>query len=35
MLDKEVERYLLLEEERQNAGIELIASENYPSVSVR
>ncbi|MCH4277530.1 MAG: serine hydroxymethyltransferase [Bacilli bacterium] len=35
MLDKEVSKYFALEEERQNKGIELICSENYPSVSVR
>ncbi|MCI2055370.1 MAG: serine hydroxymethyltransferase, partial [Bacilli bacterium] len=35
MLDNEVSKYFALEEERQNKGIELICSENYPSVSVR
>lgn len=35
MLDKEVERYLIAEAERQNRGIELICSENYPSQDVR
>lgn len=34
MFDKEVERIIELEEIRQNNGIELIASENYPSRSV-
>lgn len=35
MKDLEVNYYLDKEEERQNEGIELIASENYPSKSVR
>ena len=35
ILDKEVQAYFRKEEERQNGGIELIASENYPSVDVR
>lgn len=35
MVDKEIERFLIKEESRQNEGIELIASENYPSKSVR
>ncbi|HBM70032.1 MAG TPA: hypothetical protein DD377_01270 [Firmicutes bacterium] len=35
MLDKEVEYFLNREEQRQNNGIELIASENYPSIEVR
>ena len=35
MLDKEVAFYVDKELERQNEGIELIASENYPSISVR
>ena len=35
MEDKVVESFLLQEAKRQNEGIELIASENYPSVSVR
>jgi glycine hydroxymethyltransferase len=35
MLDKIVESYFKAEEKRQNEGIELICSENYPSVSVR
>ncbi|MBP5217129.1 MAG: serine hydroxymethyltransferase, partial [Bacilli bacterium] len=35
MEDKIVESFLLKEAERQNEGIELIASENYPSSSVR
>ena len=34
-MDKEVNRYLVLEQERQNNGIELIASENYASKEVR
>ena len=34
-MDKEINRYLLLEQERQNNGIELIASENYASKEVR
>ena len=33
--DKEVEAYFHAETKRQNEGIELIASENYPSVDVR
>ncbi len=33
--DKEVEAYFHAEEKRQNEGIELIASENYPSADVR
>ncbi len=35
MLDKEVEYFFKKEEQRQNNGIELIASENYPSIEVR
>lgn len=35
MVDKEIEQFLVKEENRQNEGIELIASENYPSKSVR
>ena len=35
ILDKEVQAYFRKEEERQNGGIALIASENYPSVDVR
>lgn len=34
-MDKEISKYLLLEQERQNNGIELIASENYASKEVR
>ena len=34
-MDKEVNRLVLLEQERQNRGIELIASENYASKDVR
>ena len=34
-MDKEVKKYLLLEQDRQNNGIELIASENYASYEVR
>ncbi len=34
MLDKEIESLILAERERQNEGIELIASENYPSMDV-
>ena len=34
-MDKEVSKYVLLEQERQNNGIELIASENYASKDVR
>ena len=34
-MDKEVKKYLLLEQDRQNNGIELIASENYASKEVR
>lgn len=30
MVDKEIEQFLVKEENRQNEGIELIASENYP-----
>ena len=33
--DKEIQRFFDEEEKRQNGGIELIASENYPSVDVR
>ena len=33
--DKEVEAYFHAEVKRQNEGVELIASENYPSVDVR
>jgi len=35
MKDEEIQHYFDLEEKRQNEGIELICSENYPSVSVR
>jgi glycine hydroxymethyltransferase len=35
MFDSEVEKYIVAEGERQNAGIELICSENYPSKDVR
>ena len=34
-MDKEINKYLLLEQDRQNNGIELIASENYASKEVR
>ena len=34
-MDKEINRLVLLEQERQNRGIELIASENYASKDVR
>lgn len=34
-MDKEINKYLLLEQERQNNGIELVASENYASQDVR
>ena len=34
-MDKEIYEYLLLEQKRQNDGIELIASENYASKEVR
>ena len=34
-MDKEVNKFLLLEQDRQNKGIELIASENYASKDVR
>ena len=34
-MDKEIKQYVLLEQERQNNGIELIASENYASKDVR
>jgi len=34
MKDTEVQQYIRLEEKRQNEGIELICSENYPSQSV-
>ncbi|MBQ6730310.1 MAG: serine hydroxymethyltransferase [Bacilli bacterium] len=34
-MDKEIRKYLLLEQERQNNGLELIASENYTSKEVR
>ena len=34
-MDKEINKYLLLEQKRQNDGIELIASENYASKEVR
>ena len=34
-MDKEINKYLLLEQERQNNGIELIASENYASKEIR
>mgnify|MGYP003313873771 CR=1 FL=1 len=35
LMDKEINKYLLLEQERQNNGIELVASENYASQDVR
>ena len=35
VMDQELERLVLLEQERQNRGIELIASENYASKDVR
>ena len=34
-MDKEINKYLLLEQDRQNNGIELIASENYASKEIR
>ena len=34
-MDSEINKYVLLEQERQNNGIELIASENYASKEVR
>ena len=34
-MDQEINKYLLLEQERQNNGLELIASENYASKEVR
>ena len=34
-MDQEIERLVLLEQERQNNGIELIASENYASQEIR
>ena len=34
-MDNEMRKYVLLEQERQNNGIELIASENYASQEVR
>ena len=34
-MDKELNRLVLLEQDRQNRGIELIASENYASQDVR
>ena len=34
-MDKEVRDLILLEQKRQNEGIELIASENYASKEVR
>jgi glycine hydroxymethyltransferase len=34
-MDYAIDKYLKDEEARQNAGIELIASENYPSMAVR
>ena len=34
-MDKEINKFILLEQERQNNGIELIASENYASKDVR
>ena len=34
-MDREVNKYLLLEQDRQNNGIELIASENYASKEIR
>ena len=30
-MDQEINKYLLLEQDRQNNGLELIASENYAS----
>ena len=35
MKDLEIEKIFLLEQQRQNSGIELICSENYPSKEVR
>ena len=32
MNDKKIEAIIRAEERRQNAGIELIASENYPAI---
>ena len=34
-MDQEINKYLLLEQDRQNNGIELIASENYASKEIR
>ena len=34
-MDQEIKKYLLLEQDRQNNGIELIASENYASKEIR
>ena len=34
-MDNEINKYLKLEQERQNNGIELIASENYASKEIR
>jgi len=34
-MDYAIDKYLKDEEARQNNGIELIASENYPSMAVR
>ena len=34
-MDKEINKYLVLEQDRQNNGIELIASENYASKEIR
>ena len=34
-MDQELNKLILLEQERQNSGIELIASENYASKDVR
>ena len=34
-MDQEINKYLLLEQDRQNNGLELIASENYASKEVR
>ena len=34
-MDKEINKYLSLEQDRQNNGIELIASENYASKEIR
>ena len=34
-MDHELNKWILLEQERQNTGIELIASENYVSQEVK